>query len=205
MPRPTRNSACVVVPRWTRPARTAAALHRGHVDVGGQVLPADVAIRIVVDALPNVGEQRPVASPSRIVELAGRVAVVDQEQQAPVQAGCRVGDPRVDARGRSRRAGRRRASIPSRASRAASAGVVGSASTSTNRPSPRSDEDLEQAAIADHDSMRRAARPAPRWRGRPRRSVGARSPGSTSDVRPTRRRQRSAIVSRRRGSTSIGS
>ena len=52
---------------------------------------------------------------------------------AALEAGGRVGDPAVERRGRSRRAGRRRGSTPSAARRAARAGVDGSVSTSTKR------------------------------------------------------------------------
>ena len=99
MPRPTRNSAWVVVPRWSRPAARAARLDRGDVDVGGQVLAADVDVRVVVDAMAEVGAERAVAAPDRVVELGRGVAVVDEQQDAALEAGRRRVHPGPSAEG----------------------------------------------------------------------------------------------------------
>ena len=58
---------------------------------------------------------------------------------------------------------------PSSARRAASAGVDGSASTSTKAPSRDADEDLAQHGHRERRPDASAARRAPHWRGRTRR------------------------------------
>ena len=85
-----------MVPRWVRPAAVGGSLDRGDVDVGGQVLPADVEVRVVVDAMAEVGAERAVATPDRVVQLRGGVAVVDQQEHAALEAGRRGRDPAVD-------------------------------------------------------------------------------------------------------------
>ena len=165
MPRPTRNSAWVVVPRWSRPAARAARLDRGDVDVGGQVLAADVDVRVVVDAMAEVGAERAVAAPDRVVELGRGVAVVDEQQDAALEAGRRRVHPGIERRGRSPRAGPRRAGRTPSVRRAARAGVVGSASTSTNAPS------RDPTRI----SRRAPSRTTTRWTGRASRTSLART------------------------------
>ncbi len=96
MPRPTRNSAWVVVPRCDRPGHGRRVLDRGHVDVGGQVLAPDVEVRVVVDSMAQVGAQRPVAPPDWVVQGLGRVAVVDEQHDPSSEARRYVGDPAVE-------------------------------------------------------------------------------------------------------------
>ena len=62
----------------------------------GQVLTPDVDVRVVVDPVAEVGTKRPVPAPDRVVQGIGRVAVVDQEDDAAREAGGRVGDPGVE-------------------------------------------------------------------------------------------------------------
>ena len=62
----------------------------------GQVLPPDVEVRVVVDAMPEVGAQGAVATPDRVVQLRGRIAVVDEQEDAATEAGRGRGDPAVD-------------------------------------------------------------------------------------------------------------
>ncbi len=72
------------------------SLDRGHVDVGGEVLAPDVGVWIVVDPVPEIGAERAVATPDRVVQLGGGIAVVDDEEDPATEAGRRVADPRVD-------------------------------------------------------------------------------------------------------------
>ena len=76
--------------------RLCGRLDRGDVDVGCQVLAADVAVRVVVDGMPEVRAERSIAATDRIVELGRGVSVVDGEEKAALQAAGRVGDPAVD-------------------------------------------------------------------------------------------------------------
>ena len=174
MPRPTRNSAWVVVPRWSRPAARAARLDRGDVDVGGQVLAADVDVRVVVDAMAEVGAERAVATPDRVVELGGGIAVVDEQERRRAR-----GRPppsathATDAPGRSRRAGPRRAATPSSARRAARAGRRRVGLDVDERAVARPDEDLAQGAARGRRLGGPGGRRGPRWRGRTRRSASA--------------------------------
>ena len=172
MPRPTRNSAWVVVPRCVEAGRGRRAFDRRDVDMGGQVLAPDVDVRVVVDAMAQVGTERAVAAPDRVVELGGGVAVVDEQEHAALETGRRVREPRTErqadlgalALGELDRlvgepggeVGRRRLGLD------VDEGAVA-----------RPDEDLAQAAVADHDAVDRervedlvgedeAGRPAPR-------------------------------------------
>ena len=154
MPRPTRNSAWVVVPRCVEAGRGRRAFDRGDIDVGGQVLAPDVDVRVVVDAMAEVGTERAVAAPDRVVELGGGVAVVDEEEHAALETGRRVREPRTDreadlgalALGELDRlvgepvgqVGRRRLGLD------VDEGAVA-----------RPDEDFAQAAVADHDAVDR--------------------------------------------------
>ena len=92
VPRPTRNSAWVVVPRWSSPRVGRGALDGGDVDVGGQVLAPDVDVRVVVDPVAQVRAQRAVAAADRVVQLRRGVAVVDQQER---RAGDRPPTPAI--------------------------------------------------------------------------------------------------------------
>src|SRR6187397_674254 len=64
-----------------------SGLDRGDVDVGGEVLATDVGVRVVKDAMAEVGAERAIAAPNRVVEVGCRVAVVDEEQDASLEPG----------------------------------------------------------------------------------------------------------------------
>jgi hypothetical protein len=111
-----------------------SSLDRCHVDVGGEVLPADEAIRVVADRVPDVRLQRAVATSDRVVQLGGLGAVVDEDQQPASKRRRDIADPCVETE-RDLRGLTVASSMPSSARRAASAGVVGSISISVSRPS----------------------------------------------------------------------
>ena len=181
VPSPTRNSAWVVVPRWVRPAPARRALDGGDVDVGGQVLAPDVDVRVVVDAVAQVGPERAVATPDRVVELGRGMAVVDQEKDAAIEAGRRSRDPAVEREadlGALAVDERRRRSASRRAARA---GVVGSVSTSTNAPSSQPTATSRRAPAALRRRGGSAGRRGPRWRGRGRRSARSDARRSSSE------------------------
>ena len=69
MPRPMSASAWVVIPIVVRPRRVRRRLDGRHVDMRGQVLSPDVDERVVVDTMAEVGPERPVPSPARVVQL----------------------------------------------------------------------------------------------------------------------------------------
>jgi hypothetical protein len=52
-----------------RAGGTRSAFDRGDVDMGRQILAADMNIRVVMDAMAEVGAKRAIATPQRVVEL----------------------------------------------------------------------------------------------------------------------------------------
>ena len=72
------------------------SLDRGDVDVGGQILAADRAVGIVVDLVAEVRRERAFRTSSVVIEVGGRIAVVDEQDQALREPGGRRGDPGVD-------------------------------------------------------------------------------------------------------------
>ena len=171
--------------RGGRGRRPPRPLDRGEVDVGGQVLAADVAVRVVVDAVAEVGAQRAVAAPDRVVQLRRRVAVVDEQQERRARGRAAASATQASSRGRSPPRWPSARRDPLRRRRAASAGVDGSASTSTNAPSrrrrraarasrrPRADDPMDGQRVEDlvgeHDAddRRRRRRGVERRRSRP--------------------------------------
>ena len=196
MPRPTRNSAWVVVPEVRQTGRRRRAFHRGDVDMGGQVLAPDVDVRVVVDAVAQVGTERPVAAPDRVVELGGGVAVVDEEQHAALETGRRVREPRTD----------RQADLCALTLRELDrlvgepGGQVGRRRLGLDvdeRAVARPDEDLAQARRRGPRRGGPGARRGPRWRGR-NRSPAPRC-GRSRRARRRGRRPRGGWRSRRAG------
>ena len=152
------------------------ALDGGHVDMGGQVLAADVAVRIVVDLVADVGPQRAVAPADRVVQLGGRRAVVDEQEHAAAR-GCRgrsaihassaeadLGGLAVDEVDALGRPGGRRGPASSARSRPRRGDRPRPTSTATSPQRPR------RADGRDGPAGRRG----PRWRGRSRRTAGRR-------------------------------
>ena len=131
------------------------------------------------------------------VELGRRVAVVDEQELAALERAPRARDPVVDARGRSRPAGRARARCPPPpAVRRARASTVDRARSSNRRPRPRASRTARGA--------RHRAPPSTRWTGRASSSSLARiAPGagsSSSGSRwPSSRPRRAARRARRAG------
>ena len=64
--------------------------------MGGEVLPADEAIRVVADRVPDVRLQRAVATSDRVVQLGGLGAVVDEDQQPASKRRRDIADPCVE-------------------------------------------------------------------------------------------------------------
>ena len=122
--------------------------------MGGQVLAPDVDVRVVVDAMAQVGTERAVAAPDRVVELGGGIAVVDEQEDAALETGRRVREPRTERQADlcalalgeldrlvgepGRQVGCRRLGLDV-----------------DERAVARPDEDLAQAAVADHDAVDR--------------------------------------------------
>ena len=204
VPRPDQELRLGRRPEVVEAGRGRGALDGGDVDVGGQVLPPDMEVRVVVDAMAEVGAERAVATSDRVVQLGGRVAVVDEQERRRAPGRRRPGDPRVeceadlgalavgerDAFGFEARGQRRRRRSASTSHERA---VVAS------RPGPRAGGRragrLDASGSASRTSL---ARTTPR-----RRRVRRRAPSRTdADARPSSGARRCA--SSRRGSTSIG-
>ena len=83
-------------PEVGQAGRGRGPLDGRHVDVRGQVLAPDMAIRVGVDAMAEVGPERAVAAADRVVQLGRRVAVVDQEEDAASEPAGGLGQPRID-------------------------------------------------------------------------------------------------------------
>ena len=185
--------------------RVRGPLDGGDVDVGRQVLPPDVAVRVVVDLVAEVGAQRAVAAADRVVQLGRRGAVVDEQEHAAREVRRRPRRSSARARGRSRPSGRRRGR--SRVPRPGARRGLRSMARSRPRPGCR------PAPMSTASSRSRSPRWRTRWTGRasrtslpgrPRRMV----PPSASGRGAPRVRRRPAgprSASIRRGSTSTGS
>ncbi len=128
--------------------RVGGPLHGGDIDVGRQVLPPDVAVRVVVDLVAEVRTERAVAAADRVVQLGRREAVVDEQEHAAGESRRRRRRSRPRARGRSRPSGRRRGRRRSVARRSARATVDGSISISTSVPSGPMSTASSRSAIA---------------------------------------------------------
>ena len=96
MPTPTRNSACVVRTEVRQAGGGGRPFHGCHVHMGRQVLPPDMDIRVVVDAMAQVCPECPFAATDRVVQLRRRVAVVDEEERTATKAGGHLHHPRVE-------------------------------------------------------------------------------------------------------------
>ena len=193
------------MPIVVRPAAWRRTFDGGHVDVGRQVLAADVPVRIVVDLVADVGAQRAIASANRVVQLGGGGAVVDEQQHAPREI-------RGDA-ARSRPSSAR-AELGGLAVDELDAGVgqvgrdglgrAGSTSTS-DEPAVRAevDGDLAQQPAASADPMDRQGVEDLVAEDDADEGPGRRRPVAVAVAR--RPPSRAANASRRRGSTSTGS
>ena len=202
-PRPARNSAWVVRPEVVEAGAGRGPLDRGQVDVGGQVLPADLRRGSAWTRWPVVGAQG--AAAGRVVELRRRVAVVDEEEQGPrsspaaapatqgsIARQISAGWPRleVDPLGRQAgREGRRRWAV--RRSRL------------VRPPEPSSGHDTARGAC-------RPVRPSTRWTGSASSSSLARiapsigSPSSASRTSPAPIPARRSRTCRRRSPAALG-
>src|SRR4051812_814978 len=88
-----------VAPLGGGPDRAEARPHRGplerrEIDVGRQVLPADRDERVVVDAVPVICPKR--GSPPGRVQLAGGIAVIDDQEEAALEGTCGASYPRLN-------------------------------------------------------------------------------------------------------------
>ena len=123
--------------------------------MGSQVLAADVRVRVVMDAVANVGAQE--AATGRLVQGRRGVPVVNDEQHSSFKAGSGGHDPAIRWRDRPRRAGRGRAERPP------PRGGHGARRWRPGRPASRTPRRRRVRRRARRS--RRAPRPITRWTG----------------------------------------
>ena len=200
-PQPTRNSAWVVSPSRSSPARGQRRAEGGRVDVGGDVPLADVAVRRVRGRRRRRGRGSVISVPARRrpVQVGGRGAVVEDEHEARRQ-------PPADlARPRRRPPGGSPARWPSPSAIAGAGQLARRSATAASESSAEhvlegpvaADPHVDLARPARRGSRRGGpgARRGTRWRGRRRRPARRRA-------RPGRRAGRPAAAARSRSSAS---